>query len=88
MSSELEKNRQRLKQLLEKPGNGVCCDCGAPGRTGARGGPLTNCVEGRVATFGVWFQSARVSNLIIRSCFFFSVNAATVSKRSTGGVFP
>lgn len=30
MSSEQEKNRLRLKQLLDKPGNGVCADCGAP----------------------------------------------------------
>uniref|UniRef100_A0A1A8LKX3 ArfGAP with dual PH domains 1 n=1 Tax=Nothobranchius pienaari TaxID=704102 RepID=A0A1A8LKX3_9TELE len=29
MTSELEKNRQRLKELLEKPGNGTCADCGA-----------------------------------------------------------
>ncbi|KAM4530721.1 arf-GAP with dual PH domain-containing protein 1-like [Odontesthes bonariensis] len=29
MASEQEKNRQRVKQLLEKPGNGNCADCGA-----------------------------------------------------------
>ncbi|KAM3598143.1 uncharacterized protein V6R79_014156 [Siganus canaliculatus] len=29
MTSEQEKNRQHLKQLLGKPGNGNCVDCGA-----------------------------------------------------------
>ncbi|XP_018536334.1 arf-GAP with dual PH domain-containing protein 1 [Lates calcarifer] len=29
MASDLEKNRRRMKQLLEKPGNGNCADCGA-----------------------------------------------------------
>lgn len=32
MASDLEKNRRRMKQLLEKPGNGNCADCGAAGR--------------------------------------------------------
>lgn len=29
---EQERNRQRLRKLLEKPGNGNCADCGAAGR--------------------------------------------------------
>ncbi|XP_068193296.1 arf-GAP with dual PH domain-containing protein 1-like [Antennarius striatus] len=29
MISALERNRQHVKQLLEKPGNGKCADCGA-----------------------------------------------------------
>ncbi|XP_034568171.1 arf-GAP with dual PH domain-containing protein 1-like [Notolabrus celidotus] len=29
MASDPESNRQRLKQLIEKPGNGHCADCGA-----------------------------------------------------------
>ncbi|XP_071329706.1 arf-GAP with dual PH domain-containing protein 1-like [Trachinotus anak] len=29
MASEQEKNRRRMKQLLGKPGNGDCADCGA-----------------------------------------------------------
>lgn len=32
MASGQEKNRQRMKQLLGKPGNGNCADCGAAGR--------------------------------------------------------
>lgn len=32
MTSDQEKTRQRLKQLLRKPGNGNCADCGAAGR--------------------------------------------------------
>lgn len=32
MTSEQEKNRQRVKQLVRKPGNGNCADCGAAGR--------------------------------------------------------
>ncbi|KAM6904928.1 arf-GAP with dual PH domain-containing protein 1-like isoform 1-T1 [Xenentodon cancila] len=31
MASEQEKNRQRMKRLLDKPGNGNCADCGAAG---------------------------------------------------------
>lgn len=32
MTSGQISNRQRVKQLLEKPGNGNCADCGAAGR--------------------------------------------------------
>lgn len=32
MTSDQDKNRQRMKQLLGKPGNGHCVDCGAAGR--------------------------------------------------------
>lgn len=32
MTSNQENNRQRVKRLLEKPGNGNCADCGAAGR--------------------------------------------------------
>jgi RNA polymerase-binding transcription factor DksA len=38
-STDEKKNRQLLEQLLDKPGNGTCADCGAPGmpiRWGAR----------------------------------------------------
>lgn len=31
MASDQDKNRQRVKQLLGKPGNGNCADCGAAG---------------------------------------------------------
>lgn len=34
MASDQEKNRQRVKQLLGKPGNGNCADCGAAGKLG------------------------------------------------------
>ena len=30
-STDEKKNRQLLGQLLDKPGNGTCADCGAPG---------------------------------------------------------
>lgn len=39
MTSDPEKNRQRVRQLVDKPGNGNCADCGAAGRLeGGSGG--------------------------------------------------
>lgn len=35
MNSDRERNRQRMRQLLDKPGNGNCGDCGAAGRSAA-----------------------------------------------------
>lgn len=32
MTSDHEMIRQRVKALLDKPGNGNCADCGAAGR--------------------------------------------------------
>lgn len=32
-SSDQTTNRQRMKRLVEKPGNGTCADCGAAGRS-------------------------------------------------------
>lgn len=33
ISSDQITNRQRVKRLVEKPGNGTCADCGAAGRS-------------------------------------------------------
>lgn len=33
ISSDPITNRQRVKRLVEKPGNGTCADCGAAGRS-------------------------------------------------------
>lgn len=34
MTSDQVVNRQRVKRLVEKPGNGTCADCGAAGGSG------------------------------------------------------
>lgn len=60
MTSDQVVNRQRVKRLVEKPGNGTCADCGA---AGGSGGNRT------VSVNASWESTTFLSSDAFRFCF-------------------
>lgn len=77
MASGQEKNRQRMKQLLGKPGNGNCADCGAAGRLEARNIWVMLSYNYFVYPFSGFLESliSRATNNFLQSRHFVSDSA-------------